>query len=498
MAMFVMLLVPFLVDGRLGAIAIVQVDQIRSDKACGPRCLSALMKITGGGRPGDGVVGIYKVMGRKPFEPTSLNDLKKAARKYGFSADGYRWAVEDLEKMRGYAILPVGKGPGTAAKPRHFILVKGVVGGYVTFINTRTLEAQALAITDLQKSWNGYVLVIDSGKGRPPLRKDSDGVPLPANNAALKKYDKVKDFGIIDSGSLLEHTFVIPNGATVGGQARIVKRSCSCLSATLGKDALGNSTVTMQVRVTKAGWQVVFVAIRSGASGKITRYAIRAYGRASFEITPSKGYIELPNGGIVEYPVRIEYFTTRNDTVKYDHLETGIPSLTGGPVAATRVFQGETCKYTFVIPLVYDGGIASARVRRVNGNVRFLFNTTKGTRVIPMDLSVSVGTPKNRCTPQKVFIVASKSHMVIRRRVKVEFLAESPPKSIAAKPDGIVPMDVQARQVSPGTYMIEICVSGQRLQAMSPGLHKGSIFVEAGGTGSECIIRVPVSVFVRE
>jgi ABC-type bacteriocin/lantibiotic exporter with double-glycine peptidase domain len=127
------------------------------------------MQITGAGRPDCDIKCIYELIGKEPFGETTLKDLKDAAQKLGFSANGYKLTLTDLEKITGYAILPVGGAAGTADDPQHFILVKQVVKDDVTIINTRTLKAQTIAVSELQESWKGYALVISAGEGIEPL-----------------------------------------------------------------------------------------------------------------------------------------------------------------------------------------------------------------------------------------------------------------------------------------------------------------------------------------
>jgi ABC-type bacteriocin/lantibiotic exporter with double-glycine peptidase domain len=139
---------------------IVSLKQIGPDMSCGPECLVAFMRLTGEGNPECAIKCIYELIGKEPFSDTTLKDLKDAAQKLGFSANGYKLTVTDLEKITGYAILPVGNAAGTADDPQHFILVKQVVKDDVTIINTRTLKAQTIAVSDLQNAWKGYALVI--------------------------------------------------------------------------------------------------------------------------------------------------------------------------------------------------------------------------------------------------------------------------------------------------------------------------------------------------
>lgn len=93
---------------------VISVEQIRADRACGPRCLWALIQITRAGKPDCGVKCIYQLIDKEPLSPTNLKDLKDAAEQLGFSAKGYKLKVVELAKVDGYAILPVGSATGTA------------------------------------------------------------------------------------------------------------------------------------------------------------------------------------------------------------------------------------------------------------------------------------------------------------------------------------------------------------------------------------------------
>ena len=84
---------------------VISLQEIRSDKACGPRCLWALMQVTNAGQPDCGIKCIYELISKEPFTPTNLRDLKDAAEQLGFSANGYKLAISKLAKTKGYAIL---------------------------------------------------------------------------------------------------------------------------------------------------------------------------------------------------------------------------------------------------------------------------------------------------------------------------------------------------------------------------------------------------------
>jgi ABC-type bacteriocin/lantibiotic exporter with double-glycine peptidase domain len=167
------------------------------------------MQITKAGQPDCGIKCIYELIDKEPFSTTNLKDLKDAAEQLGFSAKGYKLTIEKLAKTKGYAILPVGSVSGTAEDPLHFILVKRIIKDYVIAVNTKTLASQALPVSNLRDYWNGYALAITAGKGMKPLRKEPDDIEQLPKRVKTPKYNEIKDFGQVDSGSVVEHTFTI-------------------------------------------------------------------------------------------------------------------------------------------------------------------------------------------------------------------------------------------------------------------------------------------------
>ncbi len=478
---------------------VISLKQIRPDKACGPRCLWSLMRITKAGKSDCGIKCIYQLIDKKPFSPTNLKDLKDAAEQFGFSAKGYKLKISDLKKMDGYAILPVGSTVGTANDPLHFILVKRVIQDYVIIVNTKTLVSQALPISDLQEYWNGYALVISAGKGMKTLRKEPDSInPLP-KKAKSNKYDEIKDFGHVDSGSRLEHTFTLFNETDSQYKAKIVQKSCSCLTAKLGKNIKGRQTLTMELHVNKPAWQEAHAVVLLEPGVIIKRYAIRAYGKDSFQITPTIGYIEAPNGGVVEYPVRIDYFTGSDDIVKFDRMVSTIPNLKSGSVKSESSTKKGATTFTFEIPLLFDAGEPSAKAKHISGNVNFVLNTGKGQRDIPLAISAKVGTDEFRLTPEKAFLMAFKSSGGgIHKKVKLEFLMESPPTNITAKSDNTLPLEIKTSLLSPNTYMIDITLLPEKLHEISLGMNKGEVTIVPNGVHNQAPIILPISLFIRE
>ena len=51
---------------------VISLQGIRPDKACGPRCLWALMQITKAGQSDCGIKSIYELIDKEPFTATNL------------------------------------------------------------------------------------------------------------------------------------------------------------------------------------------------------------------------------------------------------------------------------------------------------------------------------------------------------------------------------------------------------------------------------------------
>ena len=181
------------------SVNVTSLRELTPDKACGPRCLWALMQLTKAGQPDCEIKCIYELIGKEPFSVTNLKDLKDAAEKLGFSAKGYKLTLGQLARIGGYAIVPVGDAPGTFGDPLHFILVKRTIKDYAIIVNTKTLASQALPLRDLRDYWNGYALIITAGKGMEPLRKEPDDISQLPKTVKTTKYEEIKDFGQVDN-----------------------------------------------------------------------------------------------------------------------------------------------------------------------------------------------------------------------------------------------------------------------------------------------------------
>ncbi|MHC4397102.1 MAG: cysteine peptidase family C39 domain-containing protein [Planctomycetota bacterium] len=473
---------------------------LQRDKACGPRCISALIQILKKGDTDWTIEHIYQLIGKEPFAVTTLKELKVAAEKLGFSAAGYKLTLNELKDINTYAVLPVGHEEGTATDPLHFILLKEAKGNFATIVNTENLKLRDIALSDLQKIWKGYALVLSPSKDVPLFHKHNNN-PEPESQQVQKNLDGFKDFKIVESGSKLEHTFTIRNETNQKCKLRVVSKSCSCLSpefAKVGLEPSEETSVKLTLQVDKPGWSIVTIAIALEPTEIIKRYMIRAYGKDSFEITPAIGYIEAPRGGVVQYPVKIVYHTDSNDPVTFDHIQSDTLNLTAGNIVSEQVKKGQYSAFYFDVPLLYNAGESTDAVRQVQGEVNFVLNTHNGKRFIPLKLTTMVGTEMFRLTPEKIFIIASKFAEPIQKKAKVEFLMDTLPTSIDIKPDDALPLEIKTTRVSKDTYMISISAPREKLQNISLGMNKGEITIVPEGVPSPTAITLPISLFVRE
>lgn len=481
---------------------IVSLDQMRPDKACGPKCLAALIKTAGVGQQDCGLKCIYEMIGKPPFTPTSLKDLQSASGKLGFQAKGYKLDLKELRKMKGYAILPVGLRRGTTRDLLHFILVKRVIGDYVIIINTNTLKTNAISVNDLKKMWNGYALLILSYNGSK-LPKSPDG-----DNSRYKvigrdqsgEITQIWDFGMAPSGALLEHTFIIHDKSEGDCKAKIVNKSCTCLEANIGSDVAGNTTISMGLRIKQPGWQEAFVTVAFEPKKITKRYLVKAFGKEMFQVEPSKGYIEVSMNGVTEYPIQIDYYTDINDCVSFDHIRTFITDMKTGIVKSESVMtDANAVMHSFKIPLLYTCHLDdSSNDKTIEGKVQFFFNTGQGERMMSFDLIINKRNEFVKVFPKRIFMMVSKQATPAQKKIKLQFIKEPYPDSIGIQIDNNLPIEVNSATLVNNKYTANITTTSTKLESNQPGTYKGIIvFVPHGKSGDMDPIKLPVNVFVR-
>jgi len=481
---------------------IASLDQMRPDKACGPMCLAAIIKTTGVGQQDCGLKCIYELIGKPPFTYTSLKDLQSAAGKLGFQAQGYKLDLKELRKLKGYAILPVGLKRGTAQNPLHFILVKRVIDDYVIIINTRTLETNAIPADDFEEFWNGYALHILSYNGNtlPKAPDDNYSHDNMIRRDRNGEIEQVWDFGMVPSGALLEHTFIIHDKSKGDCKAKIVQKSCTCLEANIGSDTAGNTTLSLSLRVKRAGWQEAFVTVAFEPKKITKRYLVKAFGKDMFKLEPAKGFIEASENGVIEYPIQIDYYTDINDCVSFDHIRTFITDMKTGIVKSESVMtDANAVKHSFKIPLLYTCHLDdSSNDKTTEGKVQLFFNTGQGERMMSFDLIIYKRNEFVKVFPKRIFMMASKQATPAQKKIKLQFIKEPYPDSIGIQIDDNLPVEVNSATLVNNEYTANITTTSTKLESNQPGTYKGIIvFVPHGRSGDMDPIKLPVNVFVR-
>ena len=176
------------------------------DTACGPRSLAAFLKAE---VPEYEVKLLYKVMDKKPFAPTTLRDLALVAEKLGLTVKGYKLNnVDQLRAVNTYAILAVGDANGTKENPFHFVLLKEMTNDIATLIDTTTLKPIDVPVCVIEKIWSGYTLLLAPEKDFQLFDEPNESPP-PALGQKDQNPSYLKDFGAVESGTRLEHTFSI-------------------------------------------------------------------------------------------------------------------------------------------------------------------------------------------------------------------------------------------------------------------------------------------------
>jgi predicted double-glycine peptidase len=128
------------------------------DYSCGSAALATLLMHHYGRQVNEAQVfqAMYAVGDQAKIRKVgfSLLDMKLYLNSIGFSADGYRVSLDDLEASSSPAIAVIQIGAY-----RHFVVVKGVRAGKV-LVGDPALGLKAYAAQDFAKVWNGVMFGI--------------------------------------------------------------------------------------------------------------------------------------------------------------------------------------------------------------------------------------------------------------------------------------------------------------------------------------------------
>jgi hypothetical protein len=470
--------------------------------SCGPECLHALLRMVKGSHRECSVDEIYRLIGKTPDSPTTMRDIKNAGRRLGFHVEAFKLTVADLSNANQYAILPVGTQAGTADDPLHFVLVKQIVGKDAMLIDAKTLATYRLPLDDLRSTWNGYALLFDMSHIHSEDSVGSSarfGVTGEASRQGSG--GEVINFGEVDGGAEVEHTFLLPKRVGQKSDPKIVAKSCACIQAELFTDAEGRDALKVKLRVNKASWQSVNVDVRLWPQGEVKRYTLRAYGKSTYRVSPEVGYVDISRVGDIKYPVEIDYTTDCNDAIEVDGIETKLPSLRFQYVETKKEIVGRACRFTFRTFLIIGVDKIGQDVEPIDEEITFLLRTRKGMRRVPMRLIARIAEAEGvRIAPRKLFIVTRKDSAPEPKKVLLEFLTDKVPEALSLEVDEALPVEVYSSKENAHTYGLSVALAREKLESASVGLHKGSIRVVPDGALAAAFptLEIPVSVFVRE
>jgi predicted double-glycine peptidase len=491
------LLIAFMAPAMIRAQTVAHLNELKPDKACGPRALLALVRTTGVGRQDCTLKSIYEIIGKEPLTATSLKDLVYAAESLGFRAQGYRLSSDALRKKEGYAIVPLALDTTGQGGLLHFVLVKEIGQEYVTIINARTLETKAVSLGEFERVWNGYAVVIFSRDPGTPLPKPPDDF-IPGQEISAGPCDVTWDFGLADNGVLLEHTFVIDLKGTGRDEVEIIGKSCTCVDAQLGRDTEGNACVTVKLRVKQAGPQQADVKLRL-SGGEVKRYGVKAFGRAMFVVHPDKGYVRMPQVGEIAYPVEVYYYADANDFIEFSHIRTSIPNLqTGSVTRQSETLPNGAVRHKFTIPLVYRLESELPEIVVTRKTVQFAFDTSAGQKLVPLEMIIKAGAERVKLFPQRLFLLVSASDEPPRRQVRLEFASdEASPDEVLARV-GDLPLVVRSSLIG-NAYTAEVRVDRGAIENHPASVERGTIsFVPLENGKSADPIELPVTLLIRK
>jgi predicted double-glycine peptidase len=365
---------------------------------------------------------IYNIIGKQQNEPVSLQDLKIAAQKLGFVAEGYRWKMTDLTNMQGVAIVAMGKASGTQGDPFHYILVKSVEGDGVVVIDSRKYQQLIISKKAFESQWSGYVLSITS--------TDKNGRVQKLKSTASPKdsrFDEVADVGVVNYGAKIRRTFIIQGVAEKGWEISLAKRSCTCLESTIGKNKEGKRTLTLAMHALDAGRRQVYVMIRlKSPQGEESyrSYAIKAFVRNTSRIIPQKAYISLKD--IAKYEVKVEWFGAKGSGVEFHGAKSNIPGLGIQLISASRTKIKDDL-YRQVFTCVVDASAVKKNEADVNGQVIFTLRTTEREVEIPMEVVLEGSELSYSYYPKiALFLCPSNTEKNIRKIVRISFIDKAP------------------------------------------------------------------------
>lgn len=431
--------------------------RVQPDQDCGPKCIHSLISITGKSEIDLDVEDIYKMIGKDPSMPTTLYDLKMVLDRIGYSVEGRKLTLDKLTNDGAYAIIPVGDKQGTKDDPMHFILVTHVKKEYAIVINPNTLGYEIVPRGALAKSWDGRSLLITKYHGQP-INKESIDNKIPKTVGGTKRYDEIRDFGVIDLGANLTYAFKVRNSK--GQQVKVIKKSCSCAEADLSKGEDGETSLVVSFHAEKPGFQEAQVVLLLTPKEEIRRYCVRAIARNSFHVVPVVGYLPITENKSYEYPVVLAYTTDAKNPVSFEGIEKKGVDFSVGSIKHTKSKVADAVTHMFHIPMILEieNLHNTNQQRSVRKKIEFILNTETGKCLIPYEIILSYGKDKYEVTPKSLVFLVPRPFpgFVQRKTLQIHFKEPFIPNGIDVVCDDVLSFDIQNTSEKQGQYMIDV------------------------------------------
>lgn len=194
------------------------------DPLCGPKSLLGICKLM---KIDTDLKEICQLTGYDKNRGTSMLNLYQAALKLGLPAVPARLTIEQLSSLDSPSIAFVNNN--------HFIVILGSSKDELIVQNPPSSPFR-ISKENFKSTWNGETLIISSAIKKEITKKMSE-TANDIKGPRISVAEKYHDFGIIDEGEKIKHTFTFKNIGT--SQLEVYSRStCSCTVSSISSRSI--------------------------------------------------------------------------------------------------------------------------------------------------------------------------------------------------------------------------------------------------------------------
>jgi hypothetical protein len=251
-----------------------------SDTLCGPRSLLLVLDHFG---ISSSLKEICTLADYNETTGANIAGLVKAAKSKGLPALPVRLDIDDLCSIGLYSILYV--------RESHFVVFEKCVGDSILGFNDKR-SCFTLPRNTFIKSWGGEAIVFSDSLYKT-LGNQQAKLKTKEPSAAIKFPTYIHDFGLVDEGTVLNHTFTFRN--TGSKPLDIYTRtSCGCTAAVLSEKNIqpgktGKIQVEFKTQGRHKGINKVMVMVRSNdPENKVVSLTLTAIIRGRIAVIPDK------------------------------------------------------------------------------------------------------------------------------------------------------------------------------------------------------------------